>query len=137
MLVCALYVRSRAHSGSHDQTSHYNLIGWSHMTAESAQPRKRHQTLPFRGRGLGTRLSCSACCTHGCIPEKTGHIFRKTAQFGEQEAVSGLIIGLLQSPKPCLKACLCLHVWYLTISVWTTIDCRIRLIPCYKSIRLS
>ena len=47
---------SRAHSGSHDQTSHCNLIGWSHMTAESAQPRKRSNVtrpFPFPRAGSG------------------------------------------------------------------------------------
>ena len=58
-------MRSRAHSGSHDQTSHYNLIGWSHMTAESAQPRKRSNvTRPFpfprAGSGYETGLHARA-----------------------------------------------------------------------------
>ena len=46
MYIRTLYV---AHSGSHDQTSHYNLIGWSHMTAESA----RAQPTPFPRAGSG------------------------------------------------------------------------------------
>ena len=77
-------VRSRAHSGSHDQTSHYNLIGWSHMTAESAQPRQRHR--PFPGSlsegGVWVRDYHAARVAHPVV------IF--SAQFGE---VSGLIMA--------------------------------------------